>query len=221
MCDNKKNRELKVEKWERVKGSLHLIVMKYDLNKKALSNVPHVPFLDLAFCVYVTKRDCAEFEISMIVQYSHMEDWGVDLQELFRAARDNTYHMENIFVDSINNVIQSTGDICQLTDNDEGPSMLIISNKRKFHGASMIGNTDLLLTLAERLDSDFYILPSSVHELIVIPSTLVEGVAYLQDIVWLINRTEIKAEEYLSDEVYFFDRGSRSVTVTQSSEEAL
>lgn len=223
MNDNKKkNRELDINKWEKVKDDLHLIVMNYDLNKEFLKNVPHVPFLNLAFCVCAIQKKCADPAIAIVIQYSHMEDWGVDLQELFRMARDNTYHMKNIFVDSMDHVLQSImEDTWQPTENGEESSMIVVTNKRQSYGASMIGNIGLLLTLAERLDSDLYILPSSVHELIVIPSTRMKDVAVFREMVRDVNRKVLEEGDYLSDEVYYFDRESHSVTVAQVREEVL
>ncbi len=65
-----------------------------------------------------------------------------------------------------------------------------------------------LSRLAERLGSDLIVLPSSVHELLALPETGGDDLGMLKGVVSEVNRSVVSEEDYLSDSVYRFDRGS-------------
>lgn len=89
----------------------------------------------------------------------------------------------------------------------KGPKMYVAGNESKNFGAAVILYQSFLENFAETIQSDFYILPSSVHEVILIP---VEGeeeeVEKLKNMVYEVNRTELEREEILSDSVYLYKR---------------
>jgi hypothetical protein len=60
--------------------------------------------------------------------------------------------------------------------------------------------------IGERMGGNYYILPSSVHETILIPDNEDYLLSELEEMVWEINRTELMAEDWLSDSVYYYDR---------------
>ena len=82
------------------------------------------------------------------------------------------------------------------------PSLTVITNKYKMYGAGVIGDTDYLKTLHKE-HGDFYILPSSVHEIIIVPFSNMD-VEMMKNMVKEINTTQVKPEEVLSDNVYMF-----------------
>ena len=90
----------------------------------------------------------------------------------------------------------------------KGPKMYVASNDRKNFGAAILKYENCLSDFANSIQSDFYILPSSVHELILIPIENEENeVEKLKEMVQEVNRTELMEEEILSDSVYLFKRG--------------
>ena len=95
----------------------------------------------------------------------------------------------------------------------KGPKMYVAGNDTKNYGAAVIIYEDFLSSFAEKIQSDFYILPSSVHEVILIPVENEESeVSRLKDMVCEVNHTELSREEILSDSVYLFRCGSGSIT---------
>ena len=93
----------------------------------------------------------------------------------------------------------------QECDDDRIP-MYVLSNKEKTMGAACILYDSILTLIGERLQDDFYILPSSIHECIVVPKNIRTTKKELQEMVREINETQVIPEEVLSNEVYTYTR---------------
>lgn len=91
--------------------------------------------------------------------------------------------------------------------------MMILTNKSVSFGVAMLLNISELKKLADQFDSNLYLLPSSVHEILAICSDQNIDVSYLTDMVNEANNKVVKPEDYLSDHVYYFDREKREVTM--------
>lgn len=98
-------------------------------------------------------------------------------------------------------------------DKDTLVPMIVVTNKMKMNGAAAILFTDKLREIADSLDSDLYILPSSVHEIIIIAADNAMTVEELKETVCYVNRNELRQEEILSDNVYKFCRSDGNVEI--------
>lgn len=89
----------------------------------------------------------------------------------------------------------------------KGPKMYVASNENKNYGAAVILYDEFLNDFANSIQADFYILPSSVHEVILIPvESDKDEVCQLKRMVYEVNHTELEEEEILSDSIYLFKR---------------
>lgn len=82
----------------------------------------------------------------------------------------------------------------------------------------MMGNIRLLKALADSKGKDLYILPSSTHEIIVLPAEIENPVGEFKAIVQAVNQEQVLPEEFLSDEVYYFNREKQEVTIAKPEE---
>ena len=82
----------------------------------------------------------------------------------------------------------------------------------------MMGNIWLLKALADSKGKDLYILPSSTHEIIVLPAEVENPVGEFKAIVQAVNQEQVSPEEFLSDEVYYFNREKQEVTIAKPEE---
>ena len=95
----------------------------------------------------------------------------------------------------------------------KGPKMYVLSNTERNFGAAVVLYDSFLETFAEETKSDYYILPSSIHEMILVPVGDDENeVERLKKMVCEVNYTELSAEEILSDSVYLFKRDKGIIT---------
>ena len=208
--------------WETAKSSIFLKLINYEKNQEWLIDVPHVRFLDLAYIFYFVWEG-QEFTESAttVIHNRHMEAWGQTASSLYEISMKNTYKKENTSVASMSDLIQDiTGE--SLIENseveDEQVPMTIVSNAKRIFGASMMGNIWLLKVLADSKGKDLYILPSSTHEIIVLPAEVENPVGEFKAIVQAVNQEQVSPEEFLSDEVYYFNREKQEVTIAKPEE---
>lgn len=208
--------------WESVKSSIFLKLINYEKNKELLTDVPHVRFLDLAYIFYYMWEE-QEFIVSAttIIRNRHMEAWGQTASSLYEISMKNTYKEENTSVVSMRDLIQEfmwEELIENSAEEDEQVLMTIVSNKKRIFGASMMGNIRLLKALADSKGKDLYILPSSTHEIIVLPAEIGNPVGEFKAIVQSVNQEKVLPEAFLSDEVYYFNREKQEVTLAELEE---
>lgn len=166
------------------------------------------PFLDLEICV-VYDLGGASFKISK----QNAEKMGINEQELFLTALENSY--ADCKTDNIGLMLKKMGFDLGM-DVDEAmqflPPMTVITTNSLYGGAIHLTNTKKLKELADKLNDDLYILPSSLHELIAVPVSLGE-VEQLRQMVSEVNQTEVSETELLSYSVYRFNRDTETVTL--------
>ncbi len=92
-------------------------------------------------------------------------------------------------------------------------NMYVISNRKGINGGSCLLYPDVIKTLAEELESDLYILPSSIHEIIAVKANKSIDKGTFREMVFDVNRTQVPEEDILSDSVYFYSRERNAITL--------
>lgn len=197
-----------------VKDRLCMKLVNRDANSELLEKVPYREFLDMAVVYYVDYYDPQVGGGTIQVYNSHMEMWGVTEEDLWAAASRNTperkpgriENMEDILADIFEE--QDNGDNeCHGSCTGVGPvTMLVITNTGRLYGATVILYSGILKQAADKADSDLFILPSSLHEVIAVPATEGKEAAGLKEMVMEVNRAQLLPEEVLSDNVYIYRR---------------
>lgn len=90
-------------------------------------------------------------------------------------------------------------------DHQDDMKMYVLTNSEQHLGSGLIVHDKVLKHILDTIGEDIYILPSSVHELIIIPSSIVDDEKYLTSMVHEINQTEVEPKDRLSDDVYRVD----------------
>ena len=191
-----------------------------DKNKELLADTPYLPFQDLAVIFYVVVSEDRVGTGTVTVHDNLMEMWGnPDIKELYRIAKNNTQRrykgrvsnmmeiMGEIISHSADNVDSDVVDAFFEMDSvyeDNMMPMFVATNNKKVNGAGVILYDGLLRTFAEKIGGDFYILPSSVHEVLFVPANGDIDARYLIQMVKEVNATEVSPDEVLSDNVYMY-----------------
>ena len=202
--------------FEKVKDKLCFRLVNRDKNAEQLEKMPYIPVLDLAICFYYP-FDEGGIENGMIpICRSHQENWKVTDRELLEYAMKNTpglfpaevIPMENALEDLLRELPEE-----MLKDILRKISMQILTNSRKTYGACSILYPGMLEQMAERMGGDFYLIPSSVHEFLLLPREQGRSEEELKSMVEEVNRTELPPEEVLSDHVYIYCSREREVRI--------
>ena len=91
--------------------------------------------------------------------------------------------------------------------------MYVLTNQHKLNGSVCILYQNVLRDFANRLACDFYILPSSIHEVLLIPAANQISYQELSDMVQDVNSSQLSREEILSDHVYYYSRETCQITM--------
>ncbi|MDD6571717.1 MAG: DUF5688 family protein [Thermoflexaceae bacterium] len=198
--------------WERVKSRLFLRVISTDMNKISLETAIHKDILDLSAVVYV-KVDCPSGveRASIIVRKEHLSIWGQREDDVYEIALQNT-RQENISFVSITNAISSL-----LSERDLGLllcdeqlafdcPLYVLTNEASHFGAVYMLLPEVMDRIADEKEDDLYILPSSIHEILILPVSEVKEPSYLRDLVQDANEKQILMEDILSDHVYRYSK---------------
>ena len=190
-------------------------------NEDMLRDMPHRDYQDLSiiyrWVVAVDERGIQ----STVVRDNLAKQLGMTEADLFKCAVENTRRIFPPMVKSMNDVMRdmmmSDGMPAEIADMmlEEMPAdrtMWIISNDRGVNGAGSMLYEDVLHKLAMKLESDLYLLPSSVHECIAVSVDM--GDPYeLAEMVNEINMSQVSLEERLSNQVYHYDKDARRLTL--------
>lgn len=206
---------------ESAKDNIVFQVINTLQNEDMLRDMPHREFQDLSIIYrWVVKVDENGIQSSAI-RNNLAEQLGMNEEQLFKCAVENTRRIFPPTVKSMNDVIRemfiSDGMPAEVADMmigemPEDKMMWVISNDRGINGAGSMLYEDNLHKLAMKLETDLYILPSSVHECIAV-STNVGDPYELAEMVSEINMGQVALEDRLSNQVYNYDKDARRLTL--------
>ena len=206
---------------ESAKDNIVFQVINTLQNEDMLRDMPHREFQDLSIIYrWVVKVDENGIQSSAI-RNNLAEQLGMNEEQLFKCAVENTRRIFPPTVKSMNDVIRemfiSDGMPAEVADMmigemPEDKMMWVISNDRGINGAGSMLYEDNLHKLAMKLETDLYILPSSVHECIAV-STNVGDPYELAEMVSEINMGQVALEDRLSNQVYYYDKDARRLTL--------
>ncbi len=204
--------------FENTKSKIMFKLINYERNKILLQDIPHIRFLDLAIVFYcLISMDNQVGNATILIHRPHLDYWNITLEELFRIAKKNTQKMLPAKLNNMNDVLQELSEKHMLfssipQDEDIYP-MFVLSNQMNLYGAVCILYEDLLKKYAAQTETDFYILPSSIHEVILIPAMEQNCHQELSKMVQEVNHSQLLEEEILSDHAYYYSRKTNKITM--------
>lgn len=156
--------------------------------------------------------------MTVTINNNLMETWEKSVEELYEQTKKNTPILFEKSFKSINEVLlglvkERLGDnqneldkMEKLLAEQEIISLYVLTNKIGINGAAVILYDNVLKMIAEELESDLIILPSSIHEVLVLAFREDSSMSELKDMVCSINKDEVPTVDILSDNVYRYSR---------------
>ena len=200
-----------IEDWEQVKGRLAFRLLSKERNKETLENYVYKDFLDLAaivtFCAEIDEQGVKAIRVT----HDLAERWNVPKEEILQAAEENTDDLFPVRMEPILDTLCRVADISrddlpeEVLAEEDSPQIMVLTNYLGVNGATVLLYDSFLQQVYEKLRGKFIILPSSIHEVIVMPLASAPPITDSQKMVEQINRSAVKEEEILSDSVYLYD----------------
>ena len=178
-------------------------------NAELLQKIPNREIMDLA-AVY---RIMTNKDYSCLLSYEIMMLAGISVEDLDKAAVRNTEKV-GFIKKTMAQVMAEDLDMPEedVAEMEEGPQLYVLTNKRKVNGANILLFKGELAEFAEMIGDDFFILPSSIHEVLAVPASQVDY-KELKHMVKDVNDTQVAPDEILGYEVYRYDRKTRSLSI--------
>ena len=206
--------------YEKVKDKICYKLVNGEKNKELLEEIPSLPFLDLAICFFYPFYHEEIGHGSILIRNDHLESWGVTVTDVWKAAERNTrlaYPQQCCPMEEV--LLELAGKKAKIwpalpEEDAEGPlAMKILTNHQRVFGSAVILYDRYLEELADRLNGSFYLLPCSIHEMILLPEKENMEKGFLENMVRDSNEKVVEEQEYLSDHVYYFDRKRKRVEI--------
>lgn len=175
-------------------------LVNLEQNRELLEKIPHLPMMDLAivFCLLVSmdgRESC-----SVLIRNEHLAQWKLSISQLYQYAGNNTPRLlPPVFAPLAEQFPEA------LFETVDTMPLYLLTNKAGLNGAAALLYDRIPQKIYEQLKEPYYLLPSSIHEFLILSEKDAPESFRLQDIVREINETQVEREERLSDEVYYFD----------------
>lgn len=196
-------------KWEWAEPRIQAKLINMERNKEMLTGMPWKQFLDLAVVYYVKISGVTDGgEACFLVKNSSMEIWGQDEESLYQTAMANMHKDGGPVFESMEAVLQGTAadDMVPFMPEEPELGMYVLSNRSRLLGAAEILDRDTLKMISGKMGGDFIVLPSSLHESIILPSDAKFTYTELAAMVREINMVQVDREERLSNHIYLYEK---------------
>lgn len=203
--------------FDTIKDKIVYKVVNYRSNEKLLEQVPHKRILDLAVVFYCLLDNEYGRSATALIYNNNLKNWNVTIDDVYKAALKNTPDLLHSKISSMAALFEKCGvnvDGEEVDLKDYVPSdMYVLTNESKLNGVACILYENVLYDFAQKLGADLYILPSSVHEVILLPKLSMFEKDELVNMVKEVNTEGVAADEVLSDHVYEYNRTERLITM--------
>lgn len=188
--------------YEKVKSRLAIKLINRRLNEEMLKDMPHMNVCDDLACVcYIVLEKPENGKI--MVHHGLVEKWNVSVAELMHVAMENVQKMYPAKVVSLEALGREKG--LPIPVGESEPSLFVVMHEGQMYGAVVALYKGLLNRLAEEWDSDLILIPSSVHEFLVMQKNASHmSIDEWNRIVNEVNATQLSEDEVLSDHVYLY-----------------
>lgn len=201
-----------------IQSKIAMKLIHYEKNRDFLKQVPHIRFLDLALIFYCFMPiDPSAGNATIPIYNSHLDLWDISLDTLFQLARENSLRILPPELNDLNSLLEDymPAQVYSSIVHTDDPlyPMFVLTNSEGLFGASCMLYDQLIHSYAERFQSDFYILPSSIHEVILVPAFKNELMDLFSEMVREVNQSQVAAEEILSDHAYYYSREKDTILI--------
>lgn len=195
--------------YEKVKEKLSLELVSAERNAEMLKSIPHKLIEDLAVVYKINVDLGLEDKGSVLINESLLERYGVSPEKLHEDAEKNAAIIKPVLIRGMSKVLQDMmseeDDAFFGVEDVQDETMYVATVPDQVKGAGVLAYDKFMDYAAEKLGGDFFVLPSSVHEILLVKDDGNATYKDLKEMVVQVNATEVKPEEKLTDSVYHYD----------------
>lgn len=201
-------------KWDKIEDYIYPRIMREDEIKNYLDVFPYTKLADL-FVVYMVKLPPLGKEIAtVIIKNEYLEVWEKEIEELHKKAVENISKAPVSFRPLLDFVKDLTEEV---TVSEPDKNMYVLTNEEKTFGASEILNTCIMQKISEDLECDCIIIPSSLHEVLILEDKDIDDKDYatIRYMVKEVNSSCVEPRDRLSDNIYRYSRENGEISIIE------
>lgn len=197
--------------YSKMKEKLAMEVVSAEANKEMLESVPHKMLEDMAIVYRFVLNSDEDGRSSVLVTNKMLENYGITAEQLHADALEIAPQIKPVEIKGMSEVLAELMGVEQAEMMGVGPvapedeQMYVATVPDKVHGAGVLAYEEFMDKAAERAGGDFYILPSSIHEILIVPDNGEMDLKALEDMVKEVNATQVAPQDKLTDSVYHYD----------------
>ena len=210
----------RISDYGKVQGMLSVQLVCAYTNRELLGKYPHRVIGDMAMIVRINMGEKDGQTMSAAVTNSMLESFGISKETLFSDAITTGMYRNPPTLCTIMEELGGMLDMPVPAEPKPGtvPCFWVATTEQKSYGAAVILYPGFLDEAAKKIGSDFYIIPSSVHEMLFLPDTGEVKADDLARIQHEVNETELMPEELLSHKIFYYDAAERKLELASEHE---
>lgn len=194
-----------LKNYEHVRDRVVCKVINREKNAEVLEQIPHMKCLDLAVVCYVLMEIPKKGNATVMVDDEIRKMWRISEEELFRNACKNTERKLPSCFAHLKDMLKHVNEE-EVEEMCEQIPLYVLTNETRSYGAVSMLYCKLLSHIAEEIGGSFYVIPSSVHEVLIVPENYGCKKHKLEEILNEVNANMVEPDEILSDHVYYYSR---------------
>lgn len=208
-----------LKEYDKIQDKIIFKLIHTDKNKKMLECIPFVEVLDLSIVFYVLLEMDKTGTATIQISNEHLKMWGISKEEVYHAALKNAanllpaefFTMQYAIEKMLEAASGEDENLLNQMGEEKEDAMYVLTNSLRNYGAACLLYPHVLDMIGEMLKEDFFILPSSIHEVIIVPESKGLDTEEMNEMVIEINETQVVPEEVLSNHVYFYQRKEKKL----------
>lgn len=199
--------------FSKVKDKILYKLINTAANEELLKDVPYETVNDLSKIFFVNVSEKVG-EMAFTIRNEHMSAWGITAEDISSAADANMPQMGGETFMSLAHMINQLNEI-QIVDEreDTESTTFVLSNRDRVFGAAAALYTGEIQRLAERREADIYIIPSSIHEVLLLVDSEETDAEDIKKTILDVNEAQVAPEERLSNNLYKYCRETDKIEV--------
>lgn len=202
--------------FDKIKDRVAMKVIHTERNRQLVETMPHLEVMDLSLVFYLLLNTLEDGTATMQIKREHAERWGIKSEELLKYARENAGRILPAEFAAMEEVMRELTGMETEEMGVESSGMYVLSNSVRNYGASCIFYPHVAEMIGQMLKDNYYIIPSSIHELIIVPESKGLDEDEMNEMIKEVNHTQLAAEEILSEHVYYYDRSECRIKISRT-----
>ena len=173
------------------------------MNESVLKERPHRKFLDLSILYFLQIENGSDKFESLVITDQLIKMWKIEESELWELALKNMLELFPPQFTTLKSILMTKLYGSEKVDEEED-GLLYLSNTSNFYGTSCLFYPGVLENIRRKIQNDYYIIPSSVHEVLILPADSI-GKEELNQMIQEVNNTVVESREVLAEHCYKYD----------------